>query len=154
MSDRLPPARSSAAPNTSGDTNPAPNPSVECTAIVAPFRRGSAAPTMPAVSVEESLITSAMCATTRATTTIHGAAAAKPSAQVSAPESIIPATMTGPRPMRSAASLPTMLAAGEPRLASAWIAAGDSGAGTSVCAKVRKATIHEREPKSSQQCTA
>ena len=46
-------ARSSASPNTSGATKPAPKPSVECTAIVAPRKAGSLAATMPAVSVEE-----------------------------------------------------------------------------------------------------
>ena len=52
IGSRLPPATSSTMPNTSGETNPAPKPSVECAASTRPRRRSSAAATTPAVSVE------------------------------------------------------------------------------------------------------
>src|SRR6267143_5170040 len=63
----LPPATSSTAPKTSGAKNPAPKPSIECTAMAAPRTRSSMRVTRPAVSAEESPMTRHMCSITSPT---------------------------------------------------------------------------------------
>ena len=89
-----------------------------------------------------------------------GSAAAKPSVHVSAPEASIAIQISRSRPWRIASSLPPMLAAGPKRLAIAAIATADQAAGAAPsairrsCANTMNATSHEREPNSSQQCTA
>ena len=101
-----------------------------------------------------------MCSMTSPTSAYDGSAAAKPSAQVSAPEASIAIQIRRSRPRRIASSLPPMLAAGAMRLATAATVTADQAAGAappeicSCCAKTRKATSQEREPNSSQQCTA
>ncbi len=105
-------------------------------------------------------MTRPMCTMTSPTSAYDGSAAAKPSVQVSAPEASIAIQISRSRPWRIASSLPPMLAAGPNRLAIAAIVTADQAAGVAppaicnCCANTINATSHEREPNSSQQCTA
>ena len=126
------------------------------TAIFGVGMAGSAACTSPAVSAEESLMTRVMCTIDSTTSAYQGTPMRNPNAQVSTPEASMAARITRTRPERMASSFPKMLASGAMAFAMAAIAIGPSGHARSPApwAAARNATIHERDPNSSQQCTA
>src|SRR5256885_16228964 len=153
-----PPARSSAAPKTTGPTIPPPNPASEYSPIADPRSSGGAAATSPAVSVAESAITSIEYAINRRTTKGQCQRPEDPSTMPVAPEAVIASRIHLRRPTRRAASFPAMDAGTANRFTTAAMDCALHGNSRPAAwrpeEKVRNATIQPREPNSSRQCTA